>query len=102
MMFRHHKDPLYYDTKANAKIFVPVDPINELNDIQRQIVESFPAEDRGLILEHDEYKKKGYGQGEFVPGQGDTLAVEMDEFEAAAKRHKLKEEAMKQKQLRKK
>ena len=24
MMFRHHKDPLYYDTSANAKIFVPV------------------------------------------------------------------------------
>lgn len=23
MMFRHHKDPLYYDPKASQKIFVP-------------------------------------------------------------------------------
>jgi hypothetical protein len=23
MMFRHHKDPSYYDPKANDKIFVP-------------------------------------------------------------------------------
>ena len=24
MMFRDHKDPLYYDAKANDKVFVPV------------------------------------------------------------------------------
>jgi hypothetical protein len=100
MMFRHHKDPLYYDTKANAKIFVPVD--QDLTEEQRKIVESFPAEDRGLILEHSEYRKKGYGLDEFAPGQGDSLNIELDEFEAAAKRHQLKEEAMRQKQLRKK
>ena len=94
MMFRHHQDPLYYDTKANSKIFVPVDASSDLNDVQRAIVDSFPAEDRGITLEQDEYKKKGYGQEEFITGQGATLNVEIDEFEAAAKRHKLKEEAM--------
>ena len=30
MMFRHHQDPLYYDSNANPKIFVPVTPnLNE-------------------------------------------------------------------------
>ena len=61
MMFRHHQDPLYYDTAANAKIFRPVDSSN-LNDDQRKIVESFPAEDRGEVLDPEEYAKKGYGQ----------------------------------------
>ena len=32
MMFRHHKDPLFFDSKANAKIFVPVDPMSALDD----------------------------------------------------------------------
>ena len=51
MMFRHHQDPLYYDTTANTKIFVPqVDP-NNLTEAQKKIVESFPAEDRGEILD---------------------------------------------------
>ena len=98
MMFRNHKDPLYYDTSANAKIFVPVDPVTELTDKQRSIVDSFPAEDRGQILEHSEYKKKGYGlENEYTTGQGASMNIEMDEFEAAARRHKLKEEAMMQK-----
>jgi hypothetical protein len=73
---------------------VPVDAASDLNDKQRAIVDSFPAEDRGLILEHDEYKKKGYGQEEFITGTGAHFNVELDEFEAAARRHKLKEEAM--------
>ena len=34
MMFRHHKDPLYYDTNANSKIFVPIDPLAELGEKQ--------------------------------------------------------------------
>ena len=60
MMFRHHQDPLYYDANANPKIFVPV--TQNLNEGQLKVVESFPAEDRGEVLEAEEYKKKGYGQ----------------------------------------
>jgi len=62
MMFRHHKDPLYYDLNANSKIFVPIEPDNKLDENKRKIIESFPAEDRGKVLEPEEYKKKGYGQ----------------------------------------
>jgi len=51
MMFRHHKDPLYYDLNASSKIFVPVEPENNLNENKRKIIESFPAEDRGKVLE---------------------------------------------------
>lgn len=61
MMFRHHKDPLYYDTQANSKIFVPVDGVDKLDDKQRAIVETFPAEDRGVILNDQEYIQRGYG-----------------------------------------
>lgn len=59
-MFRHHMDPLYYDTKANAKIFVPV-TTDTLTEEQKKIIESFPAEDRGEILDAEEYAKRGYG-----------------------------------------
>jgi len=59
MMFRHHQDPLYYDTKANPKIFVPV--TQNMNEGQLKVVESFPAEDRGEILEADQYRQRGYG-----------------------------------------
>ena len=31
MKFRHHQDPLYYDPKANDKIFVPV--MNEVRTV---------------------------------------------------------------------
>jgi hypothetical protein len=86
-MFRHHQDPLYYDTAANPKIFVPVDPVSNLNDKQRDIVDSFPAEDRGEALEEAEYIKKGYGK----TVQGDlTNIVELDHIEAAQKKHALK------------
>jgi hypothetical protein len=61
MMFRHHKDPLYYDTQANSKIFVPVDTLENLDDKQRAIVDTFPEEDRGMILQDQEYIKRGYG-----------------------------------------
>ena len=40
---------------------MPVENASNLNDDQRKIVESFPAEDRGEILESSEYAKKGYG-----------------------------------------
>jgi hypothetical protein len=96
MMFRHHMDPLYYDTKASSKIFVPqVDP-SSLTDAQKKIIDSLPAEDRGEVLEADEYKKKGYGPDgsmPFVPGQGDNLVnmIETDQIEAAAKKHRLRE-----------
>jgi hypothetical protein len=53
-------DPLYYDTKANAKIFVPV-TTDTLTEEQKKIIESFPAEDRGEILDAEEYAKRGYG-----------------------------------------
>lgn len=107
-MFRHHRDPLYYDTNANQKVFVPQINEEDLTEEQKKIVESFPAEDRGKILDDEEYKKKGYGQNvpdhatafgeiqnQFVQGQGDNIAsmVEYDQFTAAAKKHKLKERA---------
>ena len=90
MMFRHHKDPLYYDLNASSKIFVPVEPENNLDENKRKIIESFPAEDRGKVLEPEEYKKKGYGQqeqGNFVVGQGDNLEnmIETDQLTAAFK-----------------
>jgi len=47
MMFRDHNDPLYYDAKANDKIFVPVKDMASMTDAQRKLVESFPAADRG-------------------------------------------------------
>lgn len=109
MMFRHHQDPLYYDTQASSKIFVPVAG-EEMNEAQRAIVESFPAEDRGQILNDAEYASKGYGlstgageTGRFVEGQGGNLAamIELDEVEAAMKRHRLKEDAQKAKLERK-
>ena len=78
---------MYYDTAANPKIFVPVDPLSNMNDKQRAIVESIPAEDRGEALEEEEYIKKGYGK----TVQGDlTNIVELDHVEAAQKRHQLK------------
>ena len=104
MMFRHHKDPLYYDTKANPKIFVPI--TENLTEKQMKVVESFPAEDRGEVLEDSEYRKRGYGTEEQTT-QGVnvfsnvTSLVEMDQFEAAAKRHRLKEEAAREKRDRK-
>lgn len=61
MMFRDHNDPLYYDAKANDKIFVPVKDLvsitrstltnfmfqASMSEAQRKIVESFPKADRG-------------------------------------------------------
>lgn len=90
MMFRHHQDPLYYDTQANAKIFVPQVIEGMLNETEKKIIASFPKEDRGEILEPEEYAKKGYG-----PGQGTDLnnLVELDQIEAAQKKHKLREAA---------
>ena len=86
---------MYYDSSANPKIFVPVN--NNLNENQQKIVESFPAEDRGEVLEAEEYKKRGYGitqdQSGGIVETNITNLVEMDQFEAAAKRHRLKEEA---------
>ena len=70
------------------------------------MVESFPAEDRGEVLEDSEYRKRGYGE-EPSTTQGVnvfsnvTSLVEMDQFEAAAKRHRLKEEAAREKRDRK-
>jgi len=77
-MFRHHMDPLYYDTKANNKIFVPNVDESKLTAEQKKIIESFPAEDRGVVLNTEEYLKKGYGQ--FMTGTGDNLEsmIEVD------------------------
>lgn len=49
MMFRDINDPLYYDAKANDKVFVPVMATEEMTEEQRKIVESFPKQDRGEI-----------------------------------------------------
>lgn len=70
-----------------------------------KVVESFPAEDRGETLDADEYKKKGYGQNQpdvEASGveKGINNLVEMDEFEAAAKRHKIREAAKAEKKDR--
>ena len=85
-MFRPHVDPLYYDTKANPRIFVPQVNPGEITETQQQIIESMPAEDRGEILPAEEYEKKGY-----TGGAGSAIVIETDQFEAAAKKHKLKE-----------
>ena len=72
------------------------------------MLESMPAEDRGEILDAEEYEKKGYGkeimQPGFVAGAGDNLVsmIETDQFEAAAKKHKLREEAQRKKKEMKK
>ena len=74
MLFRHHNDPLYYDTHASNKIFVPLVNEGEMTEEKSKIIASFPAEDKGEVLDEDEYKSKGYGLGaeqtSFVPGQG--------------------------------
>ena len=74
MMFRNHNDPLYYDTNAATKIFVPQINPDELTEEKQKIIDSFPAEDRGEILDIAEYEKKGYGLGQeqlgFAPGAG--------------------------------
>ena len=75
-----------------------------MNEGQLKVVESFPAEDRGETLDAEEYKKKGYGQqipdldGEIEKNINNL--VEMDEFEAAAKRHKIREAAKAEKKDR--
>ena len=99
MMFRHHMDPLYYDAKANAKIFVPQVDESQLTEEQKKIIESFPKEDRGEILEAHEYAQKGYGPGQ---GQDLTSMIETDQIEAAAKKHKLREAAAKERADRRK
>ena len=102
MMFRHHQDPLYYDTNANAKIFMPVDTTN-LTEEQHKIIESFPAEDRGKVLSPEEYAKKGYGKEQYSAGLGDNMEAmcEIDQFEAAAKRMRIKEQAAIEKRKKK-
>lgn len=59
LMYRHHTDPLYYDPTASGRILVPV---TEPTDKAKQaIIESVPAEDRGEVLDDEEYAKRGYG-----------------------------------------
>jgi hypothetical protein len=53
MMFRDYKDPLYYDAKANDKVFVPVMPAEEMSETQRALVENFPKADRGVYDESE-------------------------------------------------
>ena len=103
-MFRDHTDPLYYDPNAPPKIFVPVVPQESLTEEQKTIVESFPAEDRGEVQEYGVIAGTGEAAGNFVEGQGSNLAamIEVDEVEAALKRHKLKEEVHKAKLERRK
>jgi hypothetical protein len=97
MMFRHAADPLYYDTKANSKIFVPQVNESEMTEDKLKIIESFPKEDRGEILEAAEYTTKGYGEG-----HGDDIGacVEMDQLEAAKKMNKMKQAIRREKEDR--
>ena len=60
-MYRDHRDPLYYDPTACARILVPVDDVEAMAAEQQAIVESVPAEVRGEILEDEEYARRGYG-----------------------------------------
>ena len=53
-------------------------------------------------MEQEEYAKKGYGMDGFVAGTGAAIGAELDKFEAAAKRHEMKQEAARQKAMRKK
>ena len=92
MMFRNHMDPLYYDSKANAKIFVPQIDESQMTEEQRKIIASMPKEDMGEVLEEHEYAKKGYGTGE---GNEFNHLVELDPLEAATKKHMLREDAAK-------
>ena len=57
-------------------------------------------------MEDDEYKKKGYGVVEDAAGgfniqSNVTSVVELDQFEAAAKRHRMREDAARVKRDRK-
>lgn len=61
LMYRDHRDPLYYDPTASARILVPVTDVEAMPEDKQAIVESVPAEDRGEILPDDEYAKRGYG-----------------------------------------
>jgi hypothetical protein len=39
-----------------------------LTETQKELIEKMPAEDRGEILDAEEYAKKGYGNDGFVAG----------------------------------
>ena len=109
-MYRHHTDPLYYDPTASGRILVPVTEPTDKDKLA--IIESVPAEDRGEILNDEEYAKRGYGlQGqESAVGkiggadlkQNLTALVESDQVAAAAKRHDLKLQHAIEKQIDKK
>ena len=64
LMYRDHRDPLYYDPTVSSRILVPVYDKEALPDDKRAIIESLPPEDRGEILNDEDYKKKGYGIGQ--------------------------------------
>ena len=81
---------------------VNLDPEGETKGTRRNMEQ----EREGGQPEEEEYKEKGYGQGiteqnegQFVQGEGGNLGkmVEMDHMEAAAKKHRLKMEAAKEK-----
>ena len=69
MMFRDHNDPLYYDAKANDKIFVPIkDEVSSytfvvltncvfqenMTDAQKKIIASFAPSDIGKYEDNAE------------------------------------------------
>jgi hypothetical protein len=43
-------------------VFVPLDPEEEMNEKQKSILQTFPAEDMGKVLQDEDYEKKGYGK----------------------------------------
>lgn len=54
MMFRDHNDPLYYDAKANDKIFVPIKDEENMTDAQKKIIASFAPSDIGKYEDNAE------------------------------------------------
>ena len=90
MMFRSHKDPLYYDAKANDKILVPVRMVSifskrynfqeeELTEQQKQLLKAIPERDRGLV------------DGNFENTPGLMGKVPEDPVEAAVLKQKIKQ-----------
>ena len=51
-MYRDHRDPLYYDPTACARILVPVDAVEAMPQEQKAIVESVPAATSALEAQH--------------------------------------------------
>jgi len=93
MKFRCHQDPLYYDPKANDKIFVPMMDEDDMTDKQKELLATFPKTDRGMFGEEGSDDENASAA---AMGNGETVEVEEDFVDAAAKKAKLKQKAMRE------